>query len=155
MTATMDEFIKRLNNALAWEFAGVIQYMQHCVMVTGIHREYLEDFFEDASEEALEHAEEVGDKIAAFGGIPTVAPQMIRQAVDPMGMLKAALALEQDTLAAWEHAYEVAAVSNKGTVFWIEEQIAKEQEHVDELRKMTNDVRYAGQAPQGSGATPC
>jgi bacterioferritin len=148
----MDELIKRLNNALAWEFAGVIQYMQHTVMVTGIHREYLEDMFEYSSKEALEHAEQVGDKIAALGGIPTVVPQKIRQAVDPIDMLKAALALEQDTLAAWEHVYEIASVSNKGTVFWIEEHIALEQEHVDELRKMTEDVRYAGQQPVGTGA---
>jgi bacterioferritin len=143
MSADMDEFLKRLNNAMAWELAGVIQYMQHGVMVTGPHREYLREFFHEGSEEARDHAEIVGNKIAALGGVPTVEPQKIRQSGDPQGMLEAALALEIDALEAWEHAYEVADVSNQGTVFWIEEHIAEEQEHVDELRKMTKKVTFA------------
>ncbi|MGM0556392.1 MAG: ferritin-like domain-containing protein [Myxococcota bacterium] len=151
MSADMDEFLDRLNNAMAWELAGVIQYMQHGVMVTGPHREYLTEFFHEGSEEARDHAELVGNKVAALGGIPTVEPQKIRQAGDPQGMLEAALALEEDALAAWEHAYEVADVSNQGTVFWIEEHIAEEQEHVDELRKMTKKVSFAD-AEFGGGA---
>ena len=143
MSADMDEFLDRLNNAMAWELAGVIQYMQHGVMVTGPHREYLLEFFHEGSEEARDHAELVGNKVAALGGIPTVEPQKIRQAADPQGMLEAALALEEDALAAWEHAYEIADVSNQGTVFWIEEHIAEEQEHVDGLRKMTEKVSFA------------
>lgn len=151
MSADMNEFLERLNDAMAWELAGVIQYMQHGVMVTGPHREYLLEFFHEGSEEARDHAEIVGNKIAALGGIPTVEPQKIRQAGDPEAMLEAALALEEDALAAWEHAYEVADVSNQGTVFWIEEHIAEEQEHVDELRKMTKKVSFSD-AEFGGGA---
>jgi bacterioferritin len=143
MSADMEDFLERLNDAMAWELAGVIQYMQHGVMVTGPEREYLKEFFHEGSEEARDHAELVADKISALGGVPTVEPQKIRQAGDTQGMLEAALALEEDALAAWEHAYEVADVSNQGTVFWIEEHIAEEQEHVDELRKMTQKISFA------------
>lgn len=143
MSADMDEFIDRLNDAMAWELAGVIQYMQHGVMVTGPHREYLMEFFHEGSEEARDHAELVGNKIAAFGYVPTVEPQKIRQAGNAADMLEAALALEEDALAAWQHAYELAEVSNQGTMFWIEEHIAEEQEHVDELRKMTQEVGFS------------
>lgn len=150
MSTEMDDFIEKLNDAMAWELAGVIQYMQHAVMMTGIHREYLVEFFHEGSEEARDHAELVGNKVAALGGVPTVEPQKIRQAVDAQGMLEAALALEEDALAAWEAAYDAAGVANRGTQFWIEEHIAEEQEHVDELRKMTGKIRFADEQVNGS-----
>ncbi|QDG50336.1 ferritin [Persicimonas caeni] len=141
--ATKEEFIDRLNDALSWELAGIIQYMQHSVMVTGPLRESLADFFSDGSEEARDHAEDAGKRIAALGAVPTVEPAKIRQATDVEGMLEAALALEEDALAAWEDALEASDAVAPGYGFWIEEQIAEEQEHVDELRKMTNKVSFS------------
>jgi bacterioferritin len=138
--------IKRLNEAMAWELAGCIQYMQASVMLTGHSREIFYKFFQESSEEARDHAEAVGDKIAVLGGIPTVEPARIRQAADVDGMLEAALALEEDALAAWERCHEVAGVANPGTVYWIEEHIAEEQGHVDHLRKLTKKVSISAEA---------
>jgi bacterioferritin len=137
------KLIDRLNKAMAWELAGVIQYMQAAVMVTGDAREIYYEFFHESSEEAHEHAEVVGQKITALGGVPTVEPAMIRQAADIDGMLEAALELEKDALKAWEDAHEVADAVNKGTLFWIEEHIAEEQEHVDHLEKLTEKIKFA------------
>ncbi|MBA2660790.1 MAG: ferritin-like domain-containing protein [Bradymonadaceae bacterium] len=140
--SSKDELIKRLNTAMAWELAGIIQYMQHAVMLTGHERETFHSFFHEGSEEARDHAEVIGEKIAVLGGVPTVEPALIRQAADIDGMLEAALALEEDALAAWEAAHEVAGAANPGTLFWIEEHIAEEQEHVDNLRKLTSKVKF-------------
>ncbi len=137
------ELIDRLNKVLAWELAGVIQYLQHSVMITGPERETYRDFFHEGSEEARDHAEIVGNKIAVLGGIPTVEPARVRQAADLEGMLEATLKLEEDALAAWEAALEVADQANQGTVFWIEEHVAEEQEHVDEMRKLTRKVSFS------------
>ena len=141
--STKQELIDALNTALAWELAGVIQYMQAAVMVTGHARETFHGFFHESSEEARDHAEAVGEKIAVLGGIPTVEPAMIRQAADIDGMLENALALEEDALKAWEDAHKVADAANAGTVFWIEEHVAEEQQHVDHLRKLTQKVKFA------------
>ena len=141
--SSKEELIKRLNTAMAWELAGVIQYMQAAVMVTGHARETFYDFFHESSEEARDHAEIVGQKIAVLGGVPTVEPATIRQAADIDGMLEAALELEKDALKAWEDAHAVADAANAGTVFWIEEHVAEEQEHVDHLRKLTQKVKFA------------
>lgn len=144
--SSKDELIKRLNEALAWELAGIIQYMQAAVMLTGHERETFHSFFHESSEEARDHAEAVGEKIAVFGGVPTVEPAMIRQAADIDGMLEAALALEEDALAAWEACLSVAETAgNPGTVFWIEEHVAEEQMHVDHLRKLTRKVKFNAQ----------
>ncbi len=147
--STKEEFIDRLNNALSWELAGIIQYMQHSVMVTGPLRESLSEFFHEGSEEARDHAELVGNRIAALGGVPSVEPAKIRQATDVDGMLEAALALEVDALAAWEAAHAAADAVAPGYLFWIEEHVAEEQEHVDELRKMTKAVSFADQDISG------
>lgn len=136
------ELIDRLNEALAWELAGVIQYMQAAVMVTGDAREIYRDFFHESSEEALDHCEAVGEKIAVLGGVPTVEPATIRQSADITGMLEAALELEKDALAAWTAAHAVADAANPGTVFWIEEHIAEEQDHVDHLTKVLGKVSF-------------
>ena len=140
--SSKQELIDRLNDAMAWELAGVIQYMQAAVMVTGSAREIYREFFHESSEEAHEHAELVGDKISALGGVPTVEPAIIRQAANIDEMLEAALQLEIDALEAWEAAHAVADAANPGTVFWIEEHVAEEQEHVDHLRKLTEDVKF-------------
>lgn len=147
------KFIDQLNDVLAWELAGIIQYLQHSVMVTGPDREVFADFFGDGSEEAHEHAMKVANVITALGGVPTVEPQRIRQAATLDEMLKATLALEEDALASWEKAHEVANANGvaKGHIFWLEEHIAEEQEHVDNMRKLTKDVSFsANQLPKKS-----
>lgn len=141
--SSKQELIDRLNNALAWELAGTVQYMQAAVMLTGDARETYYDFFHESSEEAHEHAEIVGNKISALGGVPTVEPAKIRQAADIAGMLENALQLERDALEAWEKAHEVADAANKGTLFWIEEHVAEEQEHVDHLEKLTERIDFS------------
>lgn len=143
--ASKEELIKRLNEAMSWELAATIQYLQHAVMLTGKDRMMFHEFFHEGSEEARDHAEKVAEKITALGGVPTVEPARIRQAAETDGMLEAALALEEDALKAWERCHEIASVANPGTVFWIEEHIAEEQEHVDTLRKMTQKVRFAAE----------
>lgn len=149
----MNELIARLNTVLSWELAGVIQYLHHSVMVSGPMRLSYAEFFHDGSKEARTHAEAVANKITALGGVPTVEPATIRQATTLDDMLGAALALERDALAAWEAALEVAGEANQGTQFWIEEFVAHEQEHVDELVKLTRPSAAASSAqPAGSQA---
>lgn len=136
----LNQFIERLNTVLSWELAGTIQYLHHSTMVTGPFRESMMKFFKEGSEEARDHAEAVANKIVSLGGIPTVEPATIRPAASLDAMLEAALKLEQDALAAWTHAYELASHANPGTAFWMEEFIAHEQEHVDHMRKLTQDI---------------
>lgn len=144
----LNTLIERLNKVMAWELAGTIQYLHHMTMVTGLWRVPYVEFFEEGSKEAREHAQLVADRIVALGGVPTVEPERVRVEMTLPKMLEAALALEEDALAAWESAYELAALANPGTQFWIEEMISHEQEHVDELKKILSGLKSA----QATGA---
>ena len=150
MSATQ-ELINRLNAVLSWELAGSVQYLHHNAMLLGPERLSYADFFHEGSEEARDHAEAVAQKIRVLGGVPTVELATIRTASTLVDMFEAALSLERAALAAWEHALEVAGEVNQGTQFWIEEMVAHEQEHVDELVKLTGGVDTSGsQGAQGA-----
>ncbi|MFN6964915.1 MAG: bacterioferritin [Pyrinomonadaceae bacterium] len=133
------ELIDNLNQALSFELAGVIQYSQHSYLVTGPDRQVFKDFFRAQASEAQDHAEELGDKIVALGGIPTVEPAMIRQAVELKDMLQQDLQLERDAIAAYMSAWGSCDDQDLPTKFWLEGRIADEQMHVEELEKLTSE----------------
>ena len=133
------ELVENLNNALSLELAGVIQYSQHSYLVTGVLREVYKKFFRDQAGEAQDHAESLGDKIVALGGVPTVEPAIIRQSVDLEEMLKMDLQLERDAIAAYMAAWASCDETDLPQKFWLEERISEEQQHVEELEKLTSE----------------
>lgn len=133
------ELIENLNHALSLELAGVIQYSQHSYLITGIEREVFRGFFRDQAEEAQAHAQTVGDKIVALEGLPTVEPAMIRQSTDLKEMLSQNLKLEREAIAAYMAAWSSCGEEDMPTKFWLEERIAEEQLHVEELEKLTSE----------------
>jgi bacterioferritin len=133
------DLIENLNRALSLELSGVIQYTQHSFLVTGVEREIYRSFFRDQAEEAQDHVEMLGDKIVALGGIPTVEPAIIRQSIELSEMLKQDLELERDAMAAYMAAWASCDETDMPTKFMLEEQIAEEQKHIEELEKLTSE----------------
>jgi bacterioferritin len=124
---------------LSLELSGVIQYTQHSFLVTGTEREVYKEFFRDQAEEAQDHVEMLGDKIVALGGIPTVEPAMIRQSTDLSEMLKQDLELEREAMGAYMAAWAACDDQDLPTKFLLEEQVAGEQKHIEELEKLTSE----------------
>ena len=133
------ELVDGLNQALGLELAGVIQYMQGSFLVTGVEREVYRSFFRDMSEEAHDHAKMLGDKIVALGGVPTVEPGEIRQSTDLAEMLRQALELERAAMEAYMAAWRACSDAELPTRFLLEERIASEQKHIEELEKLTSE----------------
>jgi bacterioferritin len=133
------ELIENLNRALGLELAGVIQYMQHSFLVTGPEREVFCGFFRDQSKEARKHAETLGDKIVALGGVPTVEPGDIRQSTDLGEMLRQDLELERAAMQAYVASWRACTDEELATRFLLEERIASEQKHIEEFEKLTSE----------------
>lgn len=133
------ELVDNLNRALSLELAAVVQYMQHSFLVTGPEREVYRSYFRKQSEESHDHAKTLGDKVVALGGVPTVEPGMIRQSTNLEEMLKQDLALEREAMEAYMAAWESCKESNHPTRFMLEERIAREQIHIEELEKLTSE----------------
>lgn len=129
------ELIERLNYALSLEYAATIQYLNQQCIVRGVDRQDFAPFFATSSSEAHLHAQNLGNKISALGGMPTVKPAEIKQA-DTLGqMLANDLEMEKEALEAYVKAWEVAE-GNIPLRFWLENIIQEEQLHVDELTKL-------------------
>ncbi|HNQ15348.1 MAG TPA: ferritin-like domain-containing protein [Pyrinomonadaceae bacterium] len=132
-----NELIEYLNVAMSYELAGVIQYMQHSFLITGENREVFRAFFRTLSNEAHLHAETIGDKIIALGGVPTVQPAAVRHSDQLPEMLAQDLQLEREALAAYMKAWAACGEEDLPQKFWIEGRIADEQIHIEELEKLT------------------
>ncbi|HYN85324.1 MAG TPA: ferritin-like domain-containing protein [Pyrinomonadaceae bacterium] len=133
------ELIENLNRALSLELGAVIQYMQHSFLVTGPEREVFCEYFRDQSKESHDHAQMLGDKVVALGGVPTVEPGEIRQSTVLAEMLKQDLELERAAMAAYADAWRSCTDAELATRFQLEERMAEEQKHVEELEKLTSE----------------
>ena len=131
-----NELIARLNHALSLEYAATIQYLNQHSVVKGHDRQDFAPFFATSSSEAHLHAQNLGNKIVALGGVPTVAPARVQQAQTLDQMLHQDLEMEREALTAYVNAWE-AAEENRPLRFWLENIIQEEQLHVDELQKLT------------------
>lgn len=134
-----EELVENLNKALSYELAGVIQYSQHSYLLTGPDREVFKDFFRGMAKESQDHAETLGDKIVALGGIPTVEPAVIRQSTQLSEMLSQGLELEREAMAVYMAAWAACDDSDLPQKFWLEGQISDEQMHIEELEKLTSE----------------
>lgn len=130
-----NELIDRLNRALSLEYAATIQYLQQQCLVTGQERQQFAPFFAASSSESHMHAQNLGNKIVALGGSPTIDPAEVHEGKNLAEMLRYDLDMEREALDAYVKAWE-SAQGNPPLVFWLEEIISAEQLHVDELEKL-------------------
>jgi bacterioferritin len=127
--------IETLNHALSLEWAGNIQYLQHSFLVHGLWRELYKPFFRSRASECQDHAKLLGEKIAAFGGLPTVEPAPIKQSREIEEMLQQDLELEKAAVVAYKDVLNVAK-DDVALRHMMETLIETETRSVEELEKM-------------------
>jgi bacterioferritin (cytochrome b1) len=89
--------IDNLNEYLSLEYASVIQLMQHSYVLQGLDREPLAKLLRHHAMESMDHIGQLGDKIVALGGVPTVEVGPVEQSSQTAEMLR--LDRDQHTLA--------------------------------------------------------
>ena len=137
MASKTDELIAGLNVDLANEYAAVIQYRTYASAVTGPYRQELRAFFSAEIADELGHAGLIADKIVALGGTPVMQAAEVQMATDPEEMLKLALQAEEATIERYLKRREQAeAAGEAGLVVDLDDVIADESKHRDELRLM-------------------
>lgn len=132
------QVIDKLNEILQHEWTGVAQYAQAGFMVTGLWREVYSKMFFESAEESFGHAQKVGEKIAALGGVPTVERKPIRQSRDVKEMLEHGLEFEQAAVKLYNEAIALSEDDRALTVF-LEDILVEEQEGVDHITQLLRD----------------
>ena len=132
--------IAGLNRCLAIEYATMIQYLQDSMLIQGLEREHLAGFFRDRAKSEMGHAERLGGKIVALGGVPTIEPALIKQSLEVAEMLGQGLATEREALQALK--VLLPEVQDDVPLRVLIEQLCLDtQEHIESFEKLLAQKR--------------
>jgi len=134
MGITKEELLEKLNGDLAWEYAAMIQYVQHASVVTGGEYEsIIAELLVHANEE-MQHAISLSDQIDWLGGVPAVDVETIKTSPDSTVMLEQDLEGELDAVRRYrERIAEAESLQEYGLRRVLEDILIMEEEHARDL----------------------
>ncbi len=137
MEKSKEKLIKALNHDLEKEMAGIVRYLHHSFIVFGPHRGPLVQMFRTQATESMTHAIQLGEKITALGGHPTVKVDQVfepgHQTIEEM--IAEDLKAEKQQLQLYTEQLKELGDENLPMKLMLEQIIVSEQIHVDEMEK--------------------
>ena len=132
-----EKLIKALNQDLEKEMAGIVRYLHHSFIVFGPNRGPLVQMFRAQAAESMTHAIQLGEKITALGGHPTVR---VDQVFEPgyqtiEDMLAEDLKAEKTQLELYTKQLKEFGEDHLPMKLMLEQIIVAEQSHVDDMEK--------------------
>jgi bacterioferritin len=146
--ADRDVVIKLLNEALATEIVCTLRYRRHYFMAKGIHAEGVAaEFLEHANEEQ-QHADQIAARITQLGGEPDFSPDGLAsrshaeyvEGDDLESMIREDLVAERIAIDSYREMVAYLAENDPTTRRLMEEILAKEEEHADDLANLLEDL---------------
>ena len=136
-----EQAIGVLNEALATEIVCVLRYMFHYFMSTGIHSQAIKDEFLEHANDEQEHANRIADRIKQLGGKPNMNPATISQmshteyneGVSLADMIREDLIAERIAIETYHEIIKYFGEKDPTSRTMMEEILAKEEEHADDL----------------------
>jgi bacterioferritin len=137
-----EDIIKLLNDALATELVCVLRYKRHYFTVDGRESPAIkEEFLVHANEEAA-HSDKLAERIVQLGGEPDYSPNTLLQrshadydtSSDLQSMIRANLVAERVAVEAYRQMIQLIGDKDPTTRRMLEEILADEEEHADELK---------------------
>jgi bacterioferritin len=135
-----EHVVAELNNILSLEYTAVVQYTHESFLLDGIERPSYLQMFKAEAAESLAHAQMIGEKIVALGGVPTTELGEIAVAADLRDMLVNNLRLERAAVEAYSRAL-LLCEDDVPLRTMLENQIATEQASVEELERILKGVQ--------------
>jgi bacterioferritin len=134
MKITKEALLDKLNEDLAWEYAALIQYVQHSAVLTGAEYEsMIAELLIHANEE-MQHAISLSEQIDFLGGVPAVGVEEIKTSGDSKEMLEQDLAGEFHAISRYkERIAQAEALQEYGLRRVLEDILIIEEEHARDL----------------------
>ncbi|KPC54708.1 ferritin-like domain-containing protein [Amantichitinum ursilacus] len=137
----VETVIKLLNEALATELVCVLRYKLHHFVATGILSEPIAAEFAVHADEEMQHANKIAQRIVQLGGAPDFNPEgMLSRshsdyvAVDKLDdMIRENLVAERIAIDSYREMIRYLGDKDPTTRRMLEEILAVEEEHADEL----------------------
>jgi len=131
------KLLELMNKGIARELQVSIQYMWQHVTVTGIKGAVVENVFKDIAIAEMKHAEEIAERLAYLGGVPTVQPDPVFVGSSLEEMLRLDEKAEEEAIRLYNQTIKVAREENDSTTRRLFERIlAEEEEHIDTFSKL-------------------
>ncbi len=137
-----EDIIKLLNDSLATELVCVLRYKRHHFTAEGLaSAKIAEEFLVHATEEAG-HADRLARRIVQLGGEPDFSPDSLTRrshaayddSSDLKAMIRANLVAERVAIESYSQLIELIGDKDSTTRRLLEDILADEQEHADELK---------------------
>lgn len=131
-----EQIISGLNLDLSWEYAAMIQYIQHASMLSGAEYVAVIDELLEHAQEEYEHAVIVSGLIQYLGGVPTVEVAQRLTSLDNKEMLNQDLKGEYDAIRRYlQRIEQLEALKLYDSAQKIRNIVMAEQEHAIDLEK--------------------
>jgi bacterioferritin len=146
--ADRDVVVKLLNEALATEIICTLRYKRHYYMAQGIHAEGVAaEFLEHAREEQA-HADRIAERITQLGGAPDFSPDGLAsrshaeyvEGNSLEEMIREDLVAERIAIDSYREIIHYVGADDPTSRRLMEEILAKEEEHADDLAKLLEDL---------------
>lgn len=143
---------KLLSRIMEFELAGVVRYTHYSLMVAGPNRIPIVTFMKGQANESLLHAQTAGEILTGLGGHPTMAIEPIPESFKHSltDILEESLAHERAALKLYRQFLEEVEDKSVYLEEFARTQIAQEEMHGLELRKMLRDITVLREEHQHS-----
>ena len=135
---TTSVVVSTLNRILELELAGLVRYLHYSFMIFGHNRIPIVAWLRDQANESQTHATQAGEHITSLGGHPSLKIGALLEThkhnVDEI--LSEALRHEEEGLAEYHRLLELVAGKSVMLEEYARDQIAAEDAHLAEIRKM-------------------
>lgn len=146
--ADRDTVVKLLNTALATELVCVLRYRRHHFTAKGIHAQAVAGEFLEHAHEEQEHADQIAKRIVQLGGAPDFNPDGLTsrshseyvEGDDLVAMIQEDLVAERVAIESYTEMIHYLGAEDPTTRRILEEILAKEEEHADELLTLIEEL---------------
>jgi len=145
-----------LNEALATEIMCTLRYRFHSFVATGIHSTAVAEEFLEHAQEEQEHADLIAKRIKQLGGKPEMNPAVVAQrshseykeGTSLADMIRENLIAERIAIETYRDIVHFFGEKDPTSRIMIEQILAKEEEHADELADLLFAVAPDTNNPQ-------
>jgi bacterioferritin len=154
--ADRETVVRVLNEALATEIVCTLRYRRHYFMATGIHAQSVADEFLEHANEEQQHADMIAERITQLGGEPDFNPQGLLTrshseyvaGTSLLSMIQEDLVAERIAIDSYAEIIRYLGDDDPTTRRIIEEILAREEEHAEDLRSLLETMGRDEPAPK-------
>jgi bacterioferritin len=148
-TADRETVLKLLNEALATELICVLRYRRHYFMASGLEAQSVAAEFLQHANEEQGHADQIAARIVQLGGEPNFSPDGLStrshaeyvEGTDLIDMIKEDLVAERIAIDSYREMVAYCGNDDPTTRRLLEEILAVEEEHAEDLVSMLQRLR--------------